>query len=160
MTGNGGMAGIQDLLTAKQIIHIDRYSHSTLVECKLMKYGGARWDRMRERNVITTGLGMPKPGLREFWSLDRNGAGDCLANVLWSVVRGEEQIIVDGKPLKIESNGFEFQGEYMRWPPGEPKDFNEMTECALLDIELDGPQMDGHQWRYDCEHHEGIRRGD
>lgn len=30
--------------------------------------------------------------------------------------------------------------------------------CALLDIELDGPQVKGHQWRYDCEHHEEIGR--
>lgn len=81
------------------------------------KYGGARWDRIRERNRITKSFGFPVPK-KDFLSVDELGGtgGTFLADVLCSY--GDDYwFVIDGARLSLENDLEVFGGDYIALHP-------------------------------------------
>lgn len=105
------------LLTAKEILYRDNDipNNEKWIPVKVAKgwYGGARVDRIRERNRVTNALGLTECHGLEFMSLNEsNGSGAFLANVLADAAKGIDTLRVDGIQLWPQT-GFEHHGSYM-----------------------------------------------
>ncbi len=106
---------VNKLLAAKEILFRDNQSDGAwkLVTIAKCCYGGARIDRLRERNRITNGLGLPTCVGLELWCIEHgNGWSTCLADVLSEAAQGIDTLSIDGAQLWPQT-GFSYYGEYM-----------------------------------------------
>lgn len=89
------------------------------IKLEIDNYGGARMDRIHDRNKITREFGLPDTRGSKFWSLNEpNGSGTFFANVIARYGSNSSGWLeIDGSPVPLHST-IEVEGRgYMSLDP-------------------------------------------